>query len=68
MPPGRSWQEAGFGEGKLAFELAYPDFTYNGINMGTFAQKIQSDLQEAGMNVTLKPTELQVALEAYRQG
>lgn len=60
--------EAGFGEGKLALELSYPDFTYNGINMGTFAQKIQSDLQEAGMNVTLKPTELQVALEAYRQG
>ncbi len=60
--------EAGFGEGELAFDLTYPDFTYNGINMGTFAQKIQSDLQEAGMNVTLNPTELQVALEAYRQG
>lgn len=61
-------QEAGFGEGELAIELTYPDFTYNGINMGTFAQKIQADLQEAGINATLKPTEVQVALEAYRQG
>ncbi len=61
-------QEAGYGPGELAIELSYPDFTYNGINMGTFAQKIQSDLQEAGFNATLKPTELQVALEAYRQG
>lgn len=61
-------KEAGFDEGQLAIELAYPDFTYNGINMGTFAQKIQADLLEAGINVTLRPTELQVALEAYRQG
>jgi peptide/nickel transport system substrate-binding protein len=60
--------EAGFGEGELAIEITYPDFTFGGFNFGTFAQKIQADLQEAGFNATLKPTELQVALEAYRQG
>ena len=60
--------EAGFGEGELAIEIIYPDFTFGGFNFGTFAQKIQADLQEAGFNATLKPTELQVALEAYRQG
>jgi peptide/nickel transport system substrate-binding protein len=58
--------EAGYSGDEIA--LSYPDFTYSGINMGTFAQKVQADLQEAGMNVTLKPAEVQVALEAYRQG
>jgi peptide/nickel transport system substrate-binding protein len=60
--------EAGFDEGELNIEITYPDFTFGGFNFGTAAQKIQADLLEAGMNATLKPTELQVALEAYRQG
>ena len=59
--------EAGYGDG-LDVELAYPDFTFAGINFGTFAQKVQADLNEAGFNVTLAPAEIQVALEAYRQG
>ncbi len=59
--------EAGYADG-LDVELAYPDFTYAGINFGTFAQKVQADLTEAGFNVTLAPAEVQVALEAYRQG
>ena len=59
--------EAGYGDG-LDLELAYPDFTFAGINFGTFAQKVQADLNEAGFNVTLAPAEIQVALEAYRQG
>ena len=59
--------EAGQADG-LDVELAYPDFTYAGINFGTFAQKVQADLTEAGFNVTLAPAEVQVALEAYRQG
>ena len=59
--------EAGYGDG-LAVDLAYPDFTFAGVNFGTFAQKIQADLNEAGFDVTLAPAEVQVALEAYRQG
>lgn len=59
--------EAGYGDG-LDIELAYPDFTFAGVNFGTFAQKVQADLNEAGFNVTLAPAEVQVALEAYRQG
>ncbi len=59
--------EAGYADA-LDVELAYPDFTYAGINFGTFAQKVQADLTEAGFNVTLAPAEVQVALEAYRQG
>lgn len=59
--------EAGYADG-LDVTLAYPDFTFVGVNFGTFAQKIQSDLNEAGFNVTLAPAEVGVALEAYRQG
>ena len=58
---------AGYPDG-FDIELAYPDFTFAGINFSTFAQKIQADLNEAGINVTLAPAEVQVALEAYRQG
>lgn len=59
--------EAGFADG-LDLTLVYPDFTYGGINFGTFAQKVQADLAEAGINLTLAPGEIQVVLEAYRQG
>lgn len=56
------------GQSSLTVELEYPDFTYQGVNFGTVAQKVQADLAEAGITVNLKPTELQVALENYRQG
>jgi len=59
--------EAGYSDG-VALDLAYPDFTFAGINFGTYAQKVQADLNEAGFNVTLAPAEFSVALEAYRQG
>ncbi len=59
--------EAGYGDG-LDAELAYPDFTFAGVNFGTFAQKVQADLNESGFNITLAPSEIQVALESYRQG
>ena len=59
--------EAGYPDG-LEVELAYPDFTFAGVNFGTFAQKVQADLNEAGFDVALAPGEVQVALEAYRQG
>lgn len=60
-------EEAGYGDG-LDLTLEYPTFTFQGVNMDTNAQKIQSDLAEVGINVTLSPSELQVSLEAYRTG
>ncbi len=59
--------EAGYPDG-FDITLQYPDFTWQGVNMNTNAQKIQSDLAEVGINVTLQPGELQVSLEEYRNG
>jgi peptide/nickel transport system substrate-binding protein len=60
-------KEAGYPDG-FEIELKYPNFSFQGVDMNTNAQKIQSDLAEVGIKVTLKPSELQVALEEYRQG
>ncbi|MEM6284778.1 MAG: ABC transporter substrate-binding protein, partial [Chloroflexota bacterium] len=57
--------EAGYPDG-FDITLNYPDFTWQGVNMNTNAQKIQADLAEVGINVTLQPGELQVSLEEYR--
>jgi peptide/nickel transport system substrate-binding protein len=59
--------EAGYADG-LEVTLDYPVFTFQGVNMETNAQKIQADLAEAGITVNLNPGELQVSLEAYRNG
>jgi peptide/nickel transport system substrate-binding protein len=59
--------EAGYPDG-FDITLEYPDFSFQGVNMNTNAQKVQADLAEVGINVTLAPGELQVALEAYRAG
>jgi peptide/nickel transport system substrate-binding protein len=59
--------EAGYPDG-FDITLNYPDFTWQGVNMNTNAQKIQSDLAEVGINVALQPGELQVSLEEYRNG
>lgn len=59
--------EAGYGDG-LDVTLQYPDFSLGGVNFNTNAQKIQADLAEVGINVTLEPGELQVSLEQYRNG
>jgi peptide/nickel transport system substrate-binding protein len=59
--------EAGYPDG-FDITLDYPDFSFQGVNMNTNAQKIQADLAEVGINVTLAPGELQVSLEAYRSG
>ncbi len=56
-------QDKGF-----SIDLEYPDFTYQGVNIGTTAQKIQADLKEIGITVNLKPGEVQVALANYRAG
>jgi peptide/nickel transport system substrate-binding protein len=52
----------------ITVDLEYPDFTYSGINFGTMAQKIQADLKAIGITVNLKPAEVQVALQNYRDG
>lgn len=60
-------EQAGYADG-FEITLEYPTFTFQGVNMDTNAQKIQSDLAEVGINVTLSPSDLQVALEGYRAG
>lgn len=59
--------EAGYPDG-LELTLSYPDFSFQGVNMNTNAQKIQADLAEAGITVTLNAGELQVSLDEYRNG
>ncbi len=59
--------DAGYPDG-FEIDMDYPDFTFQGVNMNTNAQKIQADLAEVGIKVNLKPAEVQVALEGYRSG
>lgn len=59
--------EAGYADG-FEITLQYPDFSWQGVNMNTNAQKIQADLGEVGIDVTLEPGELGVSLEEYRNG
>jgi peptide/nickel transport system substrate-binding protein len=59
--------EAGYPDG-LSVDLRYPDFNYIGTEFSLVAQKVQADLAEAGITVNLVPEELQVSLDAYRNG
>lgn len=59
--------EAGFGNG-VTIEFEYPEFTLGGLAFATLAQKVQADLAEAGITVQLKPADINVALENYRNG
>lgn len=59
--------DAGYADG-FEIDMHYPDFTFQGVNMTTNAQKIQADLAEIGITVNLMPAEVQVALEGYRSG
>ena len=59
--------EAGYADG-FEVTLSYPDFTFNGVNLSTNAQKIQADLAAIGITVNLNPGEVQVSLEEYRNG
>jgi len=59
--------EAGLANG-ATIELEYPEFTLGGLAFSTLAQKIQADLAEAGITVQLKPADINVALENYRNG
>ncbi len=59
--------EAGLSDG-VTIDLEYPEFTLGGLAFSTLAQKVQSDLAEAGITVNLKPADINVALENYRNG
>lgn len=50
-------------------KLEYPsDFTLNGLQFGTIAQRIQSQLKDVGINVKLTPGPLATTLENWRAG
>lgn len=59
--------EAGYPDG-FEITLEYPDFSFQGVDMNTNAQKIQADLAEIGITVTLDKGDLQTKLEGYRGG
>ncbi|MEO8396658.1 MAG: ABC transporter substrate-binding protein, partial [Chloroflexota bacterium] len=59
--------QAGYPDG-FEITLDYPTYSIQGVNMDTTAQKIVSDLAEAGIKVTLNPMDVTVALEGYRAG
>jgi peptide/nickel transport system substrate-binding protein len=49
--------------------LGFPsDFTLNGISFSTLAQKVQANLQAAGIKVNLTGSPISVALADYRAG
>lgn len=60
--------EAGYPDG-FDIDMEYPTkFTRSGIDFDIFAEKVQADLAEVGINVTLKPGELMTVLANYRDG
>jgi len=60
--------QAGYSNG-FDVDLQYPtNFSTDGVNFDLVAQKIQSDLADAGINVTLKPGEVGTELQNYRNG
>jgi peptide/nickel transport system substrate-binding protein len=60
--------EAGYPDG-FAIDLPYPtEFTTSGVDFDLLTQKVQADLAEAGIVVTLQPTELMTNLADYRAG
>ena len=60
--------EAGYPNG-FNIDLHYPtNFTHDGVSFDVVAQKIQSDLADVNINVTLKPGEINTELANYRAG
>lgn len=52
-----------------SISLAYPsDIQVNGLSFGDLASRIQFDLGQVGIKVTLAPASIQVALQTYRAG
>ncbi|MEX1077859.1 MAG: ABC transporter substrate-binding protein [Homoserinimonas sp.] len=49
--------------------LEYPsDFSVAGISFGTVAERIQANLKEVGLEITLAPAPIATALDSYRAG
>ena len=60
--------QAGYPNG-FNIDLHYPtNFTGDGISFDVVAQKIQSDLADVNINVTLKPGEINTEIANYRAG
>ncbi|MFN8498792.1 MAG: ABC transporter substrate-binding protein [Anaerolineae bacterium] len=60
--------DAGYPNG-FDIELQYPTkFARAGLDFDLLAQKVQADLAEVGIKVTLKPGDLQTELANYRAG
>jgi peptide/nickel transport system substrate-binding protein len=60
--------EAGYPDG-FDIEMEYATkFTWSGVDFDIIAEKVQADLAEAGINVTLKPGEFMTVLANYRAG
>jgi len=60
--------EAGYPDG-FDIDMEYPTkFARSGVDFDIIAEKVQADLAEVGINVTLKPGELMTVLANYRAG
>ncbi|MEO7350194.1 MAG: ABC transporter substrate-binding protein [Terrimesophilobacter sp.] len=52
-----------------AISLEYPsDFSVAGINFGTVAERVQANLKEVGLEITLAPSPIATSLATYRAG
>lgn len=59
--------QAGYADG-FDITLTAANFDTEGLSWVTIAQKIQSDLAEAGIRVKVETTEVNVAIDQYREG
>jgi peptide/nickel transport system substrate-binding protein len=59
--------DAGYPDG-FETTLSYPTYTFLGVDMSVVSQKVQADLAEIGITVSLAGQEIQVALQDYRAG
>jgi peptide/nickel transport system substrate-binding protein len=60
---------AASGVGNQTFNLEYPsDLTINGVAFTTLAQRVQANLQDIGLNVTLAGAPAGTWLDKYRNG
>lgn len=60
--------DAGYPNGVTFTMGVIPDMAPDGVSFMMLAQKLQSDLAEAGITVNIEPQEVAVYLEGYRDG